>query len=222
MGAGGDACFISAIRTTLTAGEKAMNRAIRFLPVAILALLLISATVATATTVQKFTLRDLALKSSTIVRATVDDATSSWDQSHKEIYTFYTLRILDHVKGMKGETTITLRQLGGVVDNIESIVPGMPSFRKGEEVVVFLTQKDAAGYPWVMGLQQGKYTVATDANGKKSVRNELSNGVTRVGVGGAEKGPSVSGGLPLDAFLAGIKTDLNEAGKIRVDPTTHE
>jgi hypothetical protein len=32
----------------------------------------------------------------------------------------------------------------------------------------------------------------------------------------------VSGGLPLDAFLAGIKTDLNEAGKIQVDPTTHE
>jgi len=199
-----------------------MNRAMRLVPVAILALILVSAITATATTVQKFTLQELARKSSTIAMARVDDAYSAWDQSHKEIYTFYTLQVLDHVKGMKGETTITLRQLGGVVGNIESIVPGMPSFRKGEEVVVFLTQKDAAGYPWVMGLQQGKYTVVTDASGKKSVRNELSDELTRVGPGGAEKVPSVSGDLPLRAFLDGIKTDLNEAGKVQVDPTTNE
>jgi hypothetical protein len=199
-----------------------MNRAMRLVPIVILALILVSAITATATTVQKFTLQELARKSSTIAMARVDDAYSSWDQNHKEIYTFYTLQVLDHVKGMKGETTITLRQLGGIVDNMESIVPGMPSFRKGEEVVVFLTQKDAAGYPWVMGLQQGKYTVVTDASGKKSVRNELTDELTRVGSGGAEKGPSVSGDLPLGAFLDGIKTDLDEAGKVQVDPTTNE
>ncbi len=200
-----------------------MNRATRFLPVVILALLLIGAAVATATTVQKFTLQDLTHKSAAIVMAKVDDAYSSWDPAHKEIYSYYTLTILDHVKGMKGETTLTLRQLGGVVDGIESVVPGMPSFKKGEEVVVFLSQKDAAGYPWVMGLQQGKYTVVTDEHGQKSVRNELSADLTRVGPAGGEKGPSVSGDLPLRAFLDGIRSDLDEAGKVQVDPTTtHE
>ena len=199
-----------------------MNRSTRFLPVAILALLLFSAA-ATATTVQKFSLQDLTHKSAAIVMARVDDAYISWDPAHKEIYSFYTLTILDHVKGMKGETSLTLRQLGGVVNGIESIVPGMPSFKKGEEVVVFLTQKDAAGYPWVMGLQQGKYTVVTDEHGKKSVRNELGADLTRVGPGGAQKGPTVSGELPLGAFLDGIRTDLDEAGKMQVDPTTtHE
>jgi len=27
----------------------------------------------------------------------------------------------------------------------------MPSFKNGEEVVLFLSAKDRAGYPWVMG-----------------------------------------------------------------------
>ena len=151
--------------------------------------------------------------------ARVEDASSSWDAAHKEIYSFYTLRVLQSVKGMKGQTIITLRQIGGTVDHIASIVPGMPSFRKGEEVVVFLTQKDAAGYPWVMGLQQGKYSILTGKDGVKMVRNDLA-GTELVGQAGQKLSAPVSGDLPLNAFLDGIKTGLDEAGKVQVDPTT--
>ena len=195
-----------------------MNRAWRFLPVVVLALILIGASTATATSVQKFSLQELTKKSSAIVMAKVEDSYSRWE--NKEIYTYYTLHVLESVKGLKGQTTLTIRQLGGRVDNIESIVPGMPKFNTGEEVVVFLTQKDAAGYPWVMGLQQGKYSITLDAKGNKTVRNELG-GLTRLLPSGkADNGPTVSGALPLGAFLDRIKTDLNEAGKVQVDPTT--
>lgn len=195
-----------------------MNRTWRYLPVVTLALLLIGASVATATSVQKFSLQELTKKSSAIVMAKVEDSNSRWE--NKEIYTYYTLHVLEPVKGMKGETTITLRQLGGRVDNIESIVPGMPSFKTGEEVVVFLTQKDAAGYPWVMGLQQGKYTITSDANGRKTVRNELGDLTRLLPDGSKDQSPTVSGSVPLSAFLDRIKTDLNESGKVQVDPTT--
>jgi len=197
---------------------QAMNRTWRFLPVVALALLMFGASVATATSVQKFSLQELTKKSSAIVMAKVEDSYSRWE--NKEIYTYYTLHVMEPVKGMKGETSLTIRQLGGRVDNIESIVPGMPKFLKGEEVVVFLTQKDAAGYPWVMGLQQGKYTITSDANGKKTVRNELGDLTRLLPDGTTDKSAKVSGELPLGAFLDRIKTDLNESGKVQVDPTT--
>jgi len=195
-----------------------MNRASRFAVVVFATFALAGASTAGATTVMKLSLKDLAKKSDTIVRATVVDETARYD-ANKEIYTYFTLRVLEPVKGSGKDQVITIRQIGGVVGTIASIVPGTPSFRKGEEVVVFLTQKDAAGYPWVMGLQQGKFTVIADENGQKNVRNEL-NGLKLQGANGiSDDGAKVSPNMPLQAFLDGIRTDLDDAGKVKVDPT---
>jgi len=204
-----------------------MNR-IRFAAtVAFAAIALLGIPPAKATTVQKFSLSDLAKKSESIVHARVVDQTSSWDQGHKEIYTYITLNVLDPVKGgprsddakgAKHETTITIRQLGGTVDKLISYVPGMPSFQKGEEVVLFLSKKDSAGYPWVMGLQQGKYTVTTDANGMKYVRNDV-DGLRTLAGNGKTSEATVSSQQPLNAFLDGIKTELDLDGKVKINPT---
>jgi len=195
-----------------------MNRASRIAMVAFAAFALVGGSTVSATTVLKLSMKDLARKSDTIVRARVEDAVARYD-TNKEIYTYFTLKVLDPVKGSRKDDIITIRQLGGVVDHIASIVPGMPTFKKGEEVVVFLTQKDAAGYPWVMGLQQGKFTISQDENGQKNVRNEL-DGTKLVGANGTLfEGAKVTPNMPLQAFLDGIRTDLNDAGKIQVDPT---
>ena len=190
-----------------------MKRFSLLLVVAVVALLCSQA--AFATTVQKLSLQDLTKRSESIVMARVTDAVSAWDAGHKEIYTTYTLQILNAVKGRKGESTVTIRQIGGTVDNIASIVPGMPSFKRGEQVVVFLTQKDAAGYPWVMGLQQGKYTVV-EKDGAKFVRNDLAD--TELMLNGKKVQSVTAPDQPLGAFLDGIKTQLNTDGKIQVDP----
>jgi len=194
-----------------------MNRVRPFLVVAIAAVALAVAQAAFATSVLKLSLLELTKKSDSIVMARVDDAVSSWDAAHKEIYTYITLNVLQPMKGNKGATTITLRQLGGTVGNIASVVPGMPSFRKGEEVVVFLTQKDAAGYPWVMGLQQGKYTVTTGKDGVKMVRNDLA-GTELLSLNGKHVDSTTAPDQPLNAFIDGIKTILNVDGKVKVDP----
>ena len=194
-----------------------MNRTTRIAAIAFAVTALVFAATATATTMIKLSLKDLAKKSDAIVLARVEDQVSRYEQN-KEIYTYYTLRVLEPVKGAKNEQTITIRQIGGIVDNIASVVPGTPRFRNGEEVVVFLTQKDATGYPWVMGLQQGKFSVVQDEKGQKRVRNELS-GVEFLSLNGkSAQDVKTAPDMPLQAFLDGIKTDLKEPGQVEVDP----
>jgi len=196
-----------------------MNRASVYASVAFAGIALVGASLASATTVQKFSLKDLTTKSNAIVMAKVEDQSSRQDPGNKEIYTYITISVLQSVKGAQGEKTITIRQLGGTLGNLISVVPGMPSFKNGEEVVLFLSAKDGAGYPWVMGLQQGKYSIVTDDNGLKHVRNEL-DGLRMLSPNGSiNESNKVSSDQPLGAFLDGIKTDLNTVDKVKVDPS---
>ncbi len=192
-----------------------MNRVRRTVVLAIAALALLSASYAAATTVEKMSLRDLAKKSDAIVLAVVEDETARYE-ANKEIYTYVSLRVLEPVKGPKKDEVITIRQIGGTVDKIASIVPGTPKFKKGEEVVLFLTKKDGAGYPWVMGLQQGKYSVTTDEQGSKHVRNEFDEGLSLVTPGGKAREAEAGKAQPLQSFLDGLRTDLDQPGKVQV------
>jgi hypothetical protein len=185
-----------------------MNRARWAAAVAFAGLVFLGVNVASATTVQKFTVSDLAKKSESIVLARVEDETARMDEGTKEIYTY------KNPKG--GEELITIRQLGGTVGNLISVVPGMPTFRKGEEVVVFLSAKDRAGYPWVMGLQQGKYSVTTGEDGFKQVRNEM-DGLTTMDANGTKLEAKGVTTQPLASFLDGIKTQLDLEGKVRIN-----
>jgi hypothetical protein len=194
-----------------------MNRVTKTVVLALAALALLTTSFASATTVEKMSLRDLAKKSDAIVLARVEDETARYD-ANKEIYTYITLRVLEPVKGPKADAVITIRQIGGTVGDIASIVPGTPSFKKGEEVVVFLTKNDGAGYPWVMGLQQGKYSVSADEKGRKNVRNEM-DGLRLLSPNGKATEGEAAAPQPLQAFLDGLRTQLDEAGKVEVDPT---
>ena len=205
-----------------------MNRA-HWAATAFAGIALLGAGLADATTVQKFTVSDLAKKSESIVLARVEDETARMDEGTKEIYTYITLKVIEGVKGSKrsdnaknprgGEELITIRQLGGTYGKYISVVPGMPTFQKGEEVVVFLSQKDRAGYPWVMGLQQGKYTVTTGEDGLKQVRNDV-DGLSVVDLNGTATEVKGSTTQPLASFLDGIKTQLDLDGQIRTNEAT--
>ena len=195
-----------------------MKRSRSAVIVALAAFAIFGASLAGATTVQKFSLSDLAKKSETIALAHVDDVYSRWDDNHKEIYTFISLKVLDGVKGSRKNDVLTIRQIGGSAEGKISVVPGMPSFTKGEEVVVFLSPKDRAGYPWVMGLQQGKYTVSTDNNGFKQVRNDVVGLKTMTPNGSVDEAKPAAV-QPLASFLDGIRTDLNVDGKVQFQPT---
>jgi hypothetical protein len=168
-----------------------------------------------ATSAKKLSLGELSRGSERIVLADVEDASSRWDG--KEIYTYVTLRVTEGVKGAKRHETITVRQIGGQVGTIASIVAGTPSFRKGESVVVFLSAKDRTGHPWVMGLQQGKYTVESDGKGGRRVRNELS-GISLLSGAGLEADAKGATEENLAVFLEAVRRELGEEPVV-VDPT---
>ncbi|HEU4522650.1 MAG TPA: hypothetical protein VFT12_11645, partial [Thermoanaerobaculia bacterium] len=153
------------------------------------------------TSVQKFSLKELSRNSNAVVIARVASTESRWDGG--EIYTYTRVEVVDGLKGAKKGDAIVVRQLGGQVGELASIVPGMPSFHSGEEVVLFLSRKDKAGYPWVMGLEQGKYTISSDGKGSKRVRRS-SGGLNLVGSDGKGAPEETS----LDVFLDEVRVEL--------------
>jgi hypothetical protein len=91
-------------------------------------------------------------------------------------------------QSLKGEVLqkLTIKQLGGRSGGGKILrIPGLPLYREGEEVVLFLHGTSGGGFTSPVGLGQGKYAVVRQG-AKALVINELSN----MGV----KGPSQSYG----------------------------
>src|SRR5712691_10120277 len=104
----------------------------------------------------KLTLEQLTADAETIVRGTVTSQVSAWNAERTAIYTDVTLAVEEALKGSPG-ATVTFRIAGGVVGDIGMRTSNDPVFQNGEQVVVFLSTRDATAR--VVGLGQGKYTV---------------------------------------------------------------
>ncbi len=135
------------------------------------ALLCVAALPAAATVMQLLYLDDLTVESPVIVHATITNARADWDAGHKLIYTTYTARSENYLKGFLGET-FTFRELGGIVGEDGLYVPGVPKFGAGEEVVLFLWTDGPSGTFEVNGLQQGVLRVS-EISGVKYVDREI-------------------------------------------------
>ena len=75
-------------------------------------------------------------------------------------------------RAIKGEPGPTLEIK--VLDD-RNKVAGIPSFRRGEEVVLFLYGTSDLGFTSPVGLGQGKFSVVTDKRGRKLAFNEFRN-----------------------------------------------
>jgi hypothetical protein len=182
------------------------------LPAAALVLLL-AAFPADASQAMQQTLRDLTLSSSDIVVGRVEGLRTHWDAAHAKIVTEVTVRVSQSLKGAARET-VTLTQLGGDLDGFRYSVPGSPSFRDGQEALLFVW-RDRQGRAQVNGLAQGKYDVRTDtATGRKTVQRELGG----LGVRGASRPDAArterpEPAQPLDDVLGQVRTILAEGGR---------
>lgn len=110
---------------------------------------------ASATTLERMSLARMAQTAQAIVRARCTGNFTAWDAG--EIWTFTAFAVEDAWKGeaaLGSEPQLTVRLLGGSVGNLTSTVSGVPRFRAGEEVVLFLeptVRGDFSVVSWVQG-----------------------------------------------------------------------
>lgn len=77
-----------------------------------------------------------------------------------------------HFWGAESQTRV-VRVPGGVLpDGRGLILPGMPQFVAGEDVILFLSAEGASGVRMPVGLAQGKLRVLTDLSGARVLMRE--------------------------------------------------
>lgn len=114
-------------------------------------------------------LGQLARMSPVIVHGTVTDVRPQLALDRRRIDTLVSLDVSEYVKGSLGPE-LTFRVPGGEFGRYRTIVPGAPSFDPGDEVVVFLGA-DGPSFPYIVGLSQGVFRIAADAQtGEKRVQ----------------------------------------------------
>jgi len=117
---------------------------------------------ATASLLRALDLSALVTEADRIVIADVLSVRAAWDPGHRSIHRTVDLGVRESWKGtVPTDGRITIRQLGGVVGDIEMKVHGMPAFTVGERALLFLRRSQ------VVGMSQGKRNLRWEATSKR-------------------------------------------------------
>jgi hypothetical protein len=130
----------------------------RTLSILVLALAMAIATPLLATTVTKMELPELVGTSDSIVQGRVESVDARYE--NKMVYTYISVRVDDPLKGDR-RRAVVVRQLGGRIGAMNMWVAGMPKFKAGDQVIVFLRDRKNGTFD-VIGLNQGKYDIVDD------------------------------------------------------------
>lgn len=123
---------------------------------------------ANATTVKAFEFDALCETAETIVHVRCLSKESLIQPGRDGIVTKYRFAVVEAVKGQAdGELVLVLP--GGSLNGQHMEIAGMPQFALGEETVLFLSEKDAYGSPWPVGLGQGCYGIRVGDQGERQV-----------------------------------------------------
>ena len=122
------------------------------------ALLLSAAATAHATTLLHMSLSKMAHTATAIVHARCVGNSTAWDAG--EIWTFSSFDTKEVWSG-SAPARFTVRLLGGRLGNLTSTVSGVPRFRAGEEVVLFLESTPRGDFT-VLAWQEGTFRIGRD------------------------------------------------------------
>ncbi len=100
---------------------------------------------------------ELARGSKFIVRDTVVDTFSTWDESREVIWTYATIRVTRYFGETTGPDTLVVRNVGGTVDGYTQEAIGFPVLRRGENLVLMLAQDENDLV--INAYNQGKFLV---------------------------------------------------------------
>jgi hypothetical protein len=169
-----------------------------------MALLAAMAATAAATTLARMSVAEMAQAAPVIVRARCLGNSTGWDAG--EIWTFTSFEVEEAWRGA-APARITVRLLGGRAGNLTSSVSGVPRFRSGEDVVLFL-EPTARGDFSVVSWEQGTFRIRRDrAAGRESAMQDTASFAT---FDPATRRFQATGirGLPLETFRAQVVAAL--------------
>ena len=153
---------------------RVVGRAVAFLAVVCLALGSFGLGGATASTVERVPLGEMAQRADQILTGRVVGVRSQLSVRRTSIHTFVTIEVDEWLKGGRSGPVVTLRVLGGEAEGYRLVVAGAPSFQVGEEVLVF-TDGGAGRIPTVFGLGQGKFRLERDSStGRRMLSRSLA------------------------------------------------
>lgn len=134
-----------------------------------LALLALTAALANGTTLARLPFEDLARQSTAVARLRCLGAEFHWDRG--ELWTETRFAVLEANKGLL-PGIVTVRTIGGISGHLHSHVDGVPVFRSGEEVYLFLWEKPGEPYR-VLGWAQGTFRISrNEETGVESVTQD--------------------------------------------------
>jgi len=115
---------------------------------------------ANGATLQQLSLDQMTQSATAIVRARVTASSTSF--TGKTIYTHYKLQVSET---WKGSPAAEVMLAGGVAGGYRQSFPGVPQLQVGGEYVMFLWTSSSSGITHLVGLTQGLFNVATQADG---------------------------------------------------------
>jgi hypothetical protein len=164
-----------------------------------------------ATQVQYQSSLELAQSSEVVIRGQVQSVRSYWNDDHSRILTEINIDVVDQHKG-RATGQVTVVQMGGVVDTVRMTVAGALSWKRGEDVLLFL-EPSLPGRFRVAGFSQGKFKVERDPrDGVEYVRQASLGNAELVGAPKASTiGPQGAAQRPtLDGLLQELRPFLSE------------
>lgn len=169
---------------------------------------LFASAAALATTLPKKAPSDLCREADRIFVARVVSTESAWDNGDHEIWTTVEFEVERGIQRATEGDRISLRFLGGTAivpgaGCLTEEVPGVPTFRPGERVLLFANDDPRFWCPLV-GWCQGAFVVATDPRtGKDAVFDADGTPVEGLDEGGVRVARG-SRPMALDGFLAAL------------------
>jgi hypothetical protein len=165
---------------------------------------------ASAATLAPIPFRTLVGEATTVVYGRVSTVRGEWTPDRQGIESIVALDTLQVLKGRAG-SRVTFKAPGGEAGGRIQFLPGMPSFREGDLVLVFL-RGGGPVYPTLVGLTQGVFRVAVSPATGLSMVVAPPVETAHQPAGRIARGDRARRPVSLDAFSAEVRAAM-EAGR---------
>lgn len=151
----------------------------------------------------------VARESRFVVRGTVENTWSAWDDSKEVIFTYATVRVHRYFGETTGPDTLVVREAGGMVDGYVQEAIGFPEIRTGEDVVLFLSPSEDGAHLRMHAYNQGKFLVRNRGGVEVLTEDPVKQGDGRISRSGRfeikANSADLDGAITIDEFAGMVE-----------------